>query len=402
MHILYLTPWFPYPLDTGSRTRVYYLLRGLAYDHDVTLLSLAPRGWEEPDIDSVAPLCKHCAVVQRDPFEQSVWRRATRFFASQPIVTQPFPEMIELVKTLNKKESFDVVIASGTVMADYALALSGIPRILEEHNSMSRWIHERYLVQSGTVRRLRYRLSWEKSTRYERKLFRKFDLVSMVSEEDAACARELMVGREDAVQVFPNGVDINQFCLDLAAVIEHRLIFSGSLAYPANLEAMRFFLNEVFPRIREQLPAAHLVITGSSENVDLKSLKLDNQVALTGFVSDIRKEITRASVAIVPILSGGGTRIKILEAMALGTPVVATTKGAEGLNIDHGRNILLAEDPDIFAKEVVRLLEDAPLRSRLIENARQLVEEEYDWNHIAQTFSQKVASLVEKDMLVAS
>jgi len=402
VHILYLTPWFPYPLDTGSRTRVYYLLRGLAYDHDVTLLSLAPRGWEEPDIDSVAPFCKHCAVVQRDPFEQSAWRRSTRFFSSQPIVTQPFPEMLELVKTLNKKESFDVVIASGTVMADYALALSGIPRILEEHNSMSRWIHERYLVQSGTVRRLRYRLSWEKSTRYERKLFRKFDLVSMVSEEDAACARELMVGREDAVQVFPNGVDINQFSLVLAAVIEHRLIFSGSLAYPANLEAMRFFLDEVFPRIREQLPAAHLVITGSTENVDLKSLKLDNQVMLTGFVSDIQKEITQASVAIVPILSGGGTRIKILEAMALGTPVVATTKGAEGLDIDHGRNILLADDPEIFTKEVVRLLEDAPLRQRLVENARQLVEEEYDWNRIAQTFSQRVVSLVEKDFLVAS
>ena len=146
----------------------------------------------------------------------------------------------------------------------------------------------------------------------------------------------------------------------------------------------------------------NIVITGSTENVDLKSLKLDNQVMLTGFVSDIQKEITQASVAIVPILSGGGTRIKILEAMALGTPVVATTKGAEGLDIDHGRNILLADDPEIFTKEVVRLLEDAPLRQRLVENARQLVEEEYDWNRIAQTFSQRVVSLVEKDFLVAS
>jgi len=402
MRILYLSPWFPYPLDTGSRTRVYYLVRGLADDHDVTLLSLAPQGWEPADMDFVAPWCKNCAIVKRDPFEQTTWRRATRFIVSRPIMTRSFPEMIDLVKSFNEKEAFDVVITSSTIMANYALALPGIPRILEEHNSMSRWMHERYREQIGILQQLRCRLSWEKSTRYERKLFGKFDLVSMVSEEDAACARDLMVGREDAVQVFPNGVDINQFCLGLAAVIEHRLIFSGSLAYPANLKAMRFFLNEVFPRIRGQLPAAHLVITGSTKNVDLKSLKLDNQVTLTGFVSDIRKEIAQASVAIVPIQSGGGTRVKILEAMALGTPVVATTKGAEGLEVDHGINILLADDPEIFANEVVRLLENAPTRQRLIENARQLVEQKYDWNRIAQTFSQRVGSLVEKDRLVAS
>ena len=251
MKILYLSPWFPAPLDTGSRTRVYYLARELAKYHDLILLSLDPQGWQAPEMDYVASFCQHCAIVPRDPFQRSPLRRATRFFAVKPIVTQPFHEMLDLVRDLHKKESFDLVISGTTIMADYALAISGAPRVLEEHNSMSRWLHERYKAQGSMFRQLRCRLSWEKSVKFERKLFRKFDLISMVSEDDAAYVRELLLEGDTAVQVFPNGVDKDQFRQGLAKSIPYRLIFSGSLTYSANLEAMRYFLDEIFPRIRK-------------------------------------------------------------------------------------------------------------------------------------------------------
>jgi len=398
MRILLLSPWFPYPLDTGFRIRVYHQLQALVQRHEVTLLTLDPQGWAPSQIEAIAPLCQQVAVVARDPFQRGRLRTLTRFFFLRPVVAVPFPEMTRLVHRLHTELFFDVAIAESVIMAPYALELSGVPRVLEEHNSHTRWMHDRYLAQTSPLQRLRCWVSWRKSALYESHLFPHFDLVTMVSEQDASVSRCLLPGGRPPVAVVPNGVDCEQFRPGLAEPQPDTLIFGGALTYQANYEAMQFFLHQVYPRIRSQCPGASLRITGSTKGVDLDSLPLNGGVTLTGFVEDIRPVVASSWVAVVPILSGGGTRIKILEAMALGTPVVATSKGAEGLDVVDGEHILLADDPVEFADRTLQLLRDPALHQRLVTNARRLVEQHYDWAQIGRRFVDLIEDVASRHM----
>jgi polysaccharide biosynthesis protein PslH len=386
VRVLYLSPWFPYPLDTGSRVRVYHLLRALAQRHEITLVTLDPQGWAPAQVDAIAPLVQNIEVIHKDPFQRNQLRIATRFFSLRPLVATPFPEVVRLVRDLHAENAFDVVVASNVTMAVYAMALQNVLRVLEEHNSHTRWMRDRYRAQTSSLQRLRCWLSWRKSALYESHLFRKFSLITMVSEEDAEVSRDLLSENRPEVIVIPNGVDCEEFRPGLAEARPGSLVFGGSLAYEANYEAMRFFLDRVYPRIRKKYPEVGLRITGSLDDVDLQGLRLNDGVVLTGFVKDIRKEIASAQVAVVPILSGGGTRIKILEAMALGTPVVATSKGAEGLDVRHEHEILIADRPADFADQVDRLLSNPALCKRLTTHARHLVEQHYDWAQIGLRF----------------
>jgi glycosyltransferase involved in cell wall biosynthesis len=153
---------------------------------------------------------------------------------------------------------------------------------------------------------------------------------------------------------------------------------------------MQYFLAEIYPLIKQQIPDVILTITGSTKGVDLDGLRLDESVHLTGYVDDVRQPVARSAVCVVPIQQGGGTRLKILEAMALGTPVVATSKGAEGLDMIDGEHLLIADAPDAFAEAVVNVLRDTELRRRLATHARALVEARYDWGPIGQQFVELV------------
>lgn len=391
MRVLYLSPWFPHPLDTGFRIRVYHLLRALAERHRVTLLTLDPQGWASAQVDAIAPLCERATVVPRDPFRRRGLRAALRFMFVPPAMTVPFPEMTRLIRRLHTRQPFDVVIAASVVMARYALMVPGVPHILEEHNCHTRWQYERYQVQTSPLQQLRCWLSWRKLALYESWLFGRFALVTMVSEQDAESSRRLLLRGRPPVEVVPNGVEIERFCSGSAGPQPNTLIFNGPLTYYVNHEAMQFFLHQVYPRILSQCPSVRLRITGSTRGVDLQSLPLDENVTLTGFIEDIRSAVAASWVAVAPILSGGGTRHKILEAMAARTPVVSTSKGAEGLGVIDGVHVLLADDPASFAARTLQLLRDPSLRERLTANARRLVEQKYDWARIGQRF----VSLVE-------
>jgi glycosyltransferase involved in cell wall biosynthesis len=159
------------------------------------------------------------------------------------------------------------------------------------------------------------------------------------------------------------------------------VIYSGSVTYSANLDAVRYFARDIFPRIRQARPAT-LVITGSTGDIDVSDLLVDGTITFTGRVPDAAHLVAHSSVSVVPLRIGGGTRLKILEAMAVGTPVVTTSKGAEGLDVEHGENILIADSPDAFAKAVLRVLDDFVLRAHLAANGRRFVERLYTWDRI--------------------
>jgi glycosyltransferase involved in cell wall biosynthesis len=393
MNVLFLSTWFPYPPDNGSKLRVYHLLRALGQRHRLTLLSFSFGTAQSSQATPQALGCESLDVVCRDPFIRSQVARALRFLSPTPIVERPVAEMTELVsRTLNQKR-FDVVIASTTAMSPYALLADTTPRVLEEHNAWSRWAWQTYQAQGAALQRLRHWVSWQKRRHYESRVYRRFDRISMVSEEDAGAASSLLRGAGDRVHVVPNGVDCDHNHPGLAQPVPNTLIFNGALTYSANHDAMRFFLSEIYPRIRREEPGVSLTITGSTAGVNLSVLSLDGSVHFSGYVADVRPLVAGASVCVVPLRQGGGTRLKVLEAMALGTPVVATAKGAEGLDVTPEEHILIADDPAGFAAQVIRLLRDPALHQRLARNARWLVEGRYDWQAIGRQFTRLVETV---------
>lgn len=396
MRLLFLSAWFPYPPDNGSRLRVYHLLRSLSERHDVTLISFASDG---PDV-SLAPkdlsFCTRVVGVRADPFRRLGPRHTARFLFLEPSVAAPLRIMTSAVQEQTANCTYDAVIASTTTTACYALAAScSGARILEEHNSMTRWGHERWLAGAGRIQRGRRWVSWQKSRRYEARLFSRFDLVTMVSAVDRDAAVSLP-GYRGPVAVVPNGVDCERNKPGLVARQPYRLVYNGALTYNANYDAMCWFLADIYPQVRARLPDTTLAITGRIDGVDLDALRLDPSLQLTGFVPDIRLPVAGAAACVVPLRQGGGTRLKILEAMALGTPVVSTRKGAEGLAVSDGEHLLLADTPEEFAACTVAVLTDASLAAHLARNARRLVESQYDWLTIGARFAQLIEQAVER------
>src|SRR4029078_2442609 len=222
-------------------------------------------------------------------------------------------------------------------------------------------------------------LTWWKFGRFLRHLVESFDRTTVVSDRERQHLADIHC-EFSAIRLVPNGVD-RKSLKQKNELRPGRLIYPGSVTYSANLEAVRFFAGEILPLIKRARPATFLV-TGSTGSVDVADLSADGSVPFKGRVADIAHLIARCSVCVVPLRTGGGTRLKILEAMALGTPVVTTTKGAEGLSVVHGENILIADSPDAFAREVLRVMDDFVLRARLAANGRRLVELLYTWDRI--------------------
>ncbi len=392
MRLLFLSTWHPEQQDNGSKIRVYHLLRALAEKHDVTLCSFAFGTALPLRCTQLEALGIEVHCVPMDPFAANAASPLRTFLSAAPQFVRPIPAMTDLVSGLLAREHFDAVIASTELTACYArLPASPATRILEEHNCLSRWLHERMAAERRPLARARTWASWQKARRFEAALFRQFDLVTMVSAADGDYSRSLVDGKA-RIELTPNGVDCEHN--RPAGRIDGRphLVFNGSLTYAANFDAMQWFLAEIYPRIKRSVPGVSLTITGSTEGVSLVGLALDDTVSLTGYVDDVRIPVSKAHVCVVPLRLGGGTRLKILEAMALGVPVVATAKGAEGLPVVDGEHLLLADAAAAFAESTTQLLTDGPLRMRLRASARRLVETNFDWRTIGREF----AALVEQ------
>lgn len=395
MKVLFLSNWYPIPADNGSKIRIYYLLKALAERHEVTLISFA-HGTAQPGTSTaLATICKKVIVVDRNPILENRASTIRRFTSNKPVATRPIGEMSTIVSAELKTEKYDVVIASSDVMAIYAQSAgSNIAKVLELHTSLSRWMRERYEAQLGLGNKIRCWFSWKKAQVYEAQLFTMFDLVTMVSDQD----RDESLYRKgkfyERIKIIPNGVNCHELQPFSGAVDVNRLVYSGSVTYSANLDAVSFFVTEIMPLITQSIPGTFLTVTGATEGVDLSRLNMKQDVRFTGYLEDVHDIVGRASVSIAPIRDGGGTRIKILEAMALGTPVVATRKAAEGLSVNHGEHILLADTPKDFAEATIRLMQDDSLRTTLSINGRQFVEAQHDWTGIGQKFVQEIKGSV--------
>ncbi len=233
-------------------------------------------------------------------------------------------------------------------------------------------------------------LKWMFMKNWERQWARKFDHCIVVSPLD----KQYLAARPPLLDtsIIENGVDAEKF-KPLAQPRMHKtILFVGTMGYGPNADAVLYFSKHILPRIRENVPDVQFVIAGHHPPPHVKQLETDPDIRVTGYVKDVCEVYEKAVLSVVPLRAGGGTRLKILESMALGRPVVSTSAGCEGLTVTHEKNILVADSPVRFANAVIGLLKDASLRNRIATNARDIVEKEYDWKHI----SEKLLSLYQR------
>lgn len=372
--ILFLSQWLPYPTDNGSKVRIYNLLRSLSQRHEVTLLSFTDCPLTNSNHPELESFCQNVQVVPWQPFDRQSKRARLGFFSLTPrsFVATYSPQMAGLIQRTLAARQYDLVIASQTTMASYVRSLRGVPALFEEAELGV--FYDEFIHASSTWRRLRYAPTWAKHRRYLSLLLRQFRACTVVSEHERTLLKN-HIATERPVLVIPNFVHLTQYEMPRGLARPNTLIFTGSFRYFANHDAMVWFLNEVYPQIRSQVPDAQLIITGDHADLPLPAAE---GVTLKGNVENIRPLVSTASVSLAPLRFGGGTRLKIVEAMALQTPVVATSKGAEGLDVHDGEHLLIADSAQDFALQVIRLLKDSALRQQLAENAFQLVRAKYD------------------------
>lgn len=388
MRILLLSAWFPSPPSNGSRLRVHQLLRALTPQHDVAFLGFA----DQPDVDPAAlhGVCRSVQVLPPPQFDPSAWRSRAAWLNARPrsLVATFSPAMAAAIA--QTAATCDVVVASQIACAAYAPWFGDTPALFEEIELGA--LHGQ-LTEGAALRRWRARFMWAKLARYLRRLLPRFGAGTVASEPERRLVASVL-GDDRRIHVVPNGVVARDYAGAGAAPQPDTLIFTGALRYRPNYDGMRWFVAEVWPRVRRLRPTARLRITGDDGGLPLPAA---DGIECTGFVDDLRPHLSTAWLALAPIFAGGGTRLKILEAMAAGTPVVATSKGAEGIDVTDGEQLLIADDAAAFAARVVALLGDAALRARLSHAARRLVAERYDWDVIGPRFDSLVRAVANRE-----
>jgi glycosyltransferase involved in cell wall biosynthesis len=376
MKLLAVSSWFPYPPDNGSKLRAFHLLSHLADHHDITLLSFAESG-EGADHSVLNDLCRDVRTVPGNPCKPAGALRARDLFSATPrsYVQTYSPRMQDLVDALVPHHDAALAFQCGAAL--YLTRHAAIPRVFDEAEAGV--LRDQFRTHPLGLARWRRGLTWWKFGRFLRHLVDSFERTTVVSEIERQHLADSQCDRS-ALRIVPNGVD-RQLLKQKNVPRPGRLIYPGSVTYSSNLDAVRFFSGEILPLIKRARPTTFLV-TGSTGSINVSDLIADGSVTFTGRVPDIAHLVAHSSVCVVPLRTGGGTRLKILEAMAAGTPVVTTTKGAEGLAVVHGENILIADSPEAFAEEVLRVMDDFVLRARLAANGRRLVERLYTWDRI--------------------
>lgn len=395
MKILFLSRWYPFPPDNGSKIRVFNLLKNLALQHEVHLISFATEQVTTEQLKAMQRYCKQVKIVPYRSFQPGRLKAVLGFFSAQPrsFIDTHQSEMQKSIDEAVRRTNFDLVIAFEIDMMPYAAAISNVPKIVDELQLAVPY--ENFVRQDQPLKRLRFWLTWWKLSRYLPKLLSNFAGCAVASDMERQRIIE-MVPSTCTVRSIPNGVDISHYVTNLAKPAPDTLIYAGALTFNANFEAVAFFVKEILPLIQVVKPQIKFLVTGKLDGVPLDQLIACNPNGLkfTGYLDDIRPAVAGSWLSIVPLLTGGGTRLKILESLALGTPVIATSKGAEGLNLVPGRDLLIADTPTEFAAAVLQVLQDVELRETLSRNGRRAVESQYDWTIIGRQFNDFIETTV--------
>lgn len=377
MKILFVTPRFPYPLLRGDQFIPYHRLRILSQRHELTLLTLYHSAWELENIDQISHYCKAIYTVHLPKWQSLINVGKGLFTSELPLQacyysSSRFQQQLDSILAANK---FDVVHAFMMRIAPYFHHIH-TPKIIELIDSMQLNLKRRVALESFP-KRLIFQKELRRVTRYERDLPNLFNNLVVVSEKDAQLIPS------ERVKVIPFGIDTEFFSLQKQPPIEPTLIFSGNMSYAPNIHAVKWFVELCLPIIQQTIPDVKLLIAGANPTTEVRSLEQKRGVIVTGFVKSMPETLKEAKIAIAPMQSGSGMQSKILEAMASGLPVVTTTLGLGSLSANPGKEILIGDSPEDFAKATITLLQNSDLAREIRNLARQFVVNKYSWEFSA-------------------
>jgi len=377
-----ISPYIPSP-TSGNRSRSYYLLKMLARQHSVSLIAMddgaaiqMPR-----DMVSLESLTNKIEVLQR-PAQPSkrLLQLINVLSGKSHVLYEELAGIKEIQKTLEllfARDHYDAIVAEGLMLGDYHLP-EDVKVVLDEHNIEFELLERAYLQETSWLRKW---YNWRESRlvkRVEISFCQEADAVVVTSERESEILKSLLP--DNMVEVVPNGVDIDYFqSKDAGQEVDGRIIFTGAMDYYPNVKGVLFFAQKCWPLIRSQMPGATWHIVGKNPLPDVQKLAELPGITVTGSVADVRPYFNEARVAIVPLLVGGGTRLKILEAMAMRKAVVSTSLGCEGIAAVQDEHLIVADQPDALAKAVIELLNNQEKRDALATAGRELVEAEYSW-----------------------
>ncbi|MCB0211239.1 MAG: glycosyltransferase [Anaerolineae bacterium] len=386
MRILLLTPQRPYPPHQGTTLRNFNLIKELAKRHSVSLLTFL-----EPDQNSTdhGPLLDFCQQIETVPVPQ----RSTQNRLQQMITTSRpdmswrlwSPVFAERLARYLDDNTFDVVEIEGIEMTPYLdIIKAARPQpliVYDAHNA--EWILQKraFLADIKTPARwvaaLYSWVQWRRLYRYEAEVLKQVDHTIAMSYPDKAALHEIT--SDVSITVVPNGVDLDAYRHFRGDPIHFDLIFTGKMDFRPNIDAALWFGQHVLPLIQTARPQTTFAIVGQRPHPRLDVLRDNPGITITGFVDDIRPYIAGATIYVVPLRVGGGTRLKIMEALAMGKPIVSTSVGAEGFPVVNGKELILADEPAAFAQAVVKLMSNPMRRLELGRTGRALAHANYGW-----------------------
>ena len=400
MKILWVKAGGLVPPDTGGKIRSYHILRELAREHSITLFSFYAAHAE----DSHSQLNEIFERVDAIPLDLPAPRSfrelcdyGLTLFTQQPYNISKYctPKVQQRLQQVLEQESFDAIVC------DFVIAAGAIPwevptaKILFTHNVESMIWQRHYQVSRNPLWKALSWREWRTMEAAERKYVSKADHVLTVSEDDRRFFAECAAAAK--LSVIPTGVDTDYFVPTGTPDTPNSLVFTGSMDWLPNEDGVVHFIEEILPLVRQEVPEVSLTVVGRRPTSRLKDLAANTaHVHLTGWVEDIRPYLSQAAVVVVPLRIGGGTRLKIFEAMGMGKAIVSTTIGAEGLPVLHDEHLLIADEPAHFANSTVELLGDAGRRRSLGTTARKLVVGKYSWRIVAEQFAEILVEVVAK------
>ncbi len=387
------------PPDTGGKIRSYNILRELARKHSVTFFSFyaAHPNDHHSSLTQIfdEAICLPLDLPQaKSPGELFDYLRYLFTFDSYSVMKYAKPSVRREFCALLARKKFDVILCDFMFAAPVIPWDFPCPKVLFTHNVEAMIWKRHYQVAKNPLWKVISWREWKTMETAERKYLQRADHVLAVSETDRDVFQEYV--EPSKLTIVPTGVDIEFFKPSPGEESPDSLVFTGSMDWLPNEDGIVYFVEQVMPLIRQQIPSITLSVVGRKPSQRLQELaSRDQSIHLTGWVEDVRPYVARGAVCIVPLRIGGGTRLKIYEAMAMGKAVVSTTIGAEGLPVQHGENILIADAPEDFARQTVTLLRDAGRRNQIGVAARNLVAENYTWASVAKGFADVLQQVAE-------
>jgi sugar transferase (PEP-CTERM/EpsH1 system associated) len=378
MNILFVCHRLPYPPNRGGKIRSFNMIRHFAEKHSVVVASLAH---SQEELKQGEGLKDFCDEVIAEVLPDSIrWLRAVKaLFTTTPSSVAYFasPRLQSRIRQKMQETNFDIVFVHCAFVAQYVLDSKASVRILDYGDiDSAKW--REYSHWKSLPFSAGYAIEARKLRNYEREVASRFHHCTVTTSGEEEEFQSLGVSMP--CTVIPNGVDTTYFSKDVRRMSTHPVIvFVGRMDYYPNIDAVCFFAESIFPRIRPKVPNVEFRIIGSDPSRQVRELAKIPGITVTGHVSDVRTHLKDALLSVAPLRIARGTQNKILESMAIGLPVVATPQAAKGIQAVPGRDFLVAGKPDLFAQEVVNLLKDASLRERFARAARKQIEIAHLW-----------------------